>query len=234
MVERQLENWEVSDAWGEEPIVSLNPVLLARHLRRSFAVSIQLPFKNGDVERCRGVLAGNVKNELLLVEMLSTADLLVGDLVQVRMAWGPQLGTFETRIAKLMKEPRLCFLEFPENVHLVNLRRTPRLTVFFPAEAELTGAGISGTRVLKVRMMDLSAGGCSLRSRAEIPEDAQVRVAFMLPGDLTVNTLKAKVIDCELMGRTFQTRIKFLQDPGTAPTLKEIAKWVDEGLSYAG
>jgi hypothetical protein len=119
-------------------------------------------------------------------------------------------------------------------VETVNLRKAQRIQAFFPAEVQVSkqASGSADMYLLKTRVLDISAGGCSFRSKTKLNANADVKIAFSLPGDRHIQSVLATVIECTASGAVFHNRVKFSQDATNAPILQEIGKWIADSLTF--
>ena len=85
--------------------------------------------------------------------------------------------------------------------------------------------------LLKTRVLDISAGGCSFRSKIKLPA-ATVHISFALPGERRIQSLKGEIIQSVQVGLVFHSRVKFAHEPANIPVLQDVAKWVAEGVSF--
>jgi hypothetical protein len=204
----------------------------ARQLSQNATVYVRRPDEGEGVRHC-GILIGNQRDEFLLIGVLDGSAFGAGDSMIVRMGLGPHLVGFESRIFKKMDDPTLYLIEFPHKIAAMNLRKAQRLQAFFPADVKVEKPPSRDVMLLQTRVLDISAGGCSFRSKTKSPSDAAAQISFSLPGERHIQSLKASVIDSSPVGTVYHSRAKFLAEPTNLPNLQEIAKWVSEGLSYA-
>ncbi len=205
-------------------------------LSENAPVYAQRPEK-GDPSRHTGMLIGNIKDEFLLIGGFAGADFGVGEKIVLRMVFGNHLVGFETEVMRRFDEPLLYIVKFPLQVESLNLRKSQRIQAFFPAEVQvskLAGAATADMYLLKTRVMDISVGGCSFRSKMKLAPNAEMRITFSLPGDRHIQSVGAAVIDCTSLGTIFHNRVRFNQDPANLPILQEIAKWVNDSLTFTG
>jgi hypothetical protein len=190
----------------------------------------------GDPNRHTGVLIGSIKDEFLVIGGFTTTDFDINERIVLRMVFGSHLVGFETQVFKKIEHPHLYIVKFPLQVESLNLRKAQRIQAFFPAEVQISkqAGGTADMYLLKTRVMDISVGGCSFRSKLKLVGNAEVRVAFSLPGDRHIQSVGATIIDCTNLGNIFHNRVRFNQDPANLPILQEIAKWVNESLSFTG
>ena len=192
-------------------------------------VFVQRP--GADTDKHTGLLIGNLKNDWLLIGIYDGAEYAVGDKLQLRTAVGSHLVGFDTEVLQKFEDPALYRLAFPKTVNAVNLRKAERIQAFFPADVQVTTPG-ADTYLLKTRVLDISAGGCSFRSKTKLPDTSALKISFALPGDRQVQSVKSSVIESLPMGLVYHTRVRFMQEPTSVPILQEVAKWVAEGLTF--
>jgi len=190
----------------------------------------------GDPARHNGFLIGNFKDTSLLIGGLTSAELRNGERIILRMVIGNHLIGFETLVLKKFDDPQMYLVQFPLQVESVNLRKAQRIQAFFPAEVQISkqASGTADMYLLKTRVLDISAGGCSFRSKTKLISGADVKISFSLPGDRNIQSVMASIIDCSTAGAVFHNRVKFSQDPANLPILQEIGKWVADSLTFTG
>jgi len=182
--------------------------------------------------RHSGMLVGNVRDQYLVLAVFDGSEFGTGERLVVRMALGAQLVGFETVVLKKFDDPLLYLVDFPQHIDAINLRKAQRIQAFFPADVKVSTAGAEQVLLLKTRVLDISAGGCSFRSKTKLPTSVSAHLTFALPGDRQIQSVKAAVIDSLPVGAVFHCRAKFIQEPTYLPNLQEIAKWVAEGVSF--
>jgi hypothetical protein len=204
----------------------------AKQLSQNATVYVRRP-EEGEAVRHGGILIGNQRDEFLLVGVLDGSVFGSGDVMVVRMALGPHLVGFESHVFKKLEEPALYLIEFPSKIAAMNLRKAQRIQAFFPADVKVEQPVSRDVMLLQTRVLDISVGGCSFRSKTKPPCNS-AHISFSLPGERHVQSLKSSVIDSCPVGAVYHSRAKFLTEPTNLPNLQQIAKWVSEGLSYAG
>lgn len=203
-----------------------------KQLSENAPVYVQRPGTGTESVRHTGILIGNLKDQLLVIGIFDGAEFAIDERLVVRMALGAHLVGFEAQVVKKLDDPPLYLIRFPQRIEAINLRKAQRLQAFFPADVQLAKGGSGDIHMLKTRVTDISAGGCSFRSKTKLPGAAAVQISFALPADRHIHSVKATVIECAQVGFVFHTRAKFLQEPSNLPALQEVAKWVAEGLSF--
>jgi hypothetical protein len=190
----------------------------------------------GDPARHNGVLIGNFKDEMLLIGGFTTVEMRVGERIILRMVLGNLLVGFETQVVKRYDDPQMYLVKFPLHVESINLRKSQRIQAFFPAEVQVSkqASGTTDMYLLKTRVLDISAGGCSFRSKTKLVSGADVKISFSLPGDRQIQSVLATIIECSPAGVAFHNRTRFSQDPANLPILQEIGKWIAESLTFTG
>ncbi len=204
-----------------------------KQLSENAPVYVQRPGTGSERIRHTGILIGNLKDQLLVIGIFDGAEFTIDERLVVRLALGAHLVGFETQVVKKLDDPPLYLIRFPQRIEAINLRKAQRLQAFFPADVQVSKVGSGDIHMLKTRVLDISAGGCSFRSKTKLPSAEGVQITFALPADRHIHSVKAAVIECAQVGMVYHTRAKFLQEPGNLPALQEVAKWVAEGLSFA-
>lgn len=207
---------------------------IARKLAENAPVFVQRAGAN-DPSRHTGILIGNIRDEFLVVSGFAV-DFQPNERLILRMVVGNHLIGFETQVLRKIDDPTMYVVSFPLRVESLNLRKSQRIQAFFPAEVRLSkpAGGAADMYLLKTRVLDISAGGCSFRSKTRLVDDAEVKISFSLPGDRQIQSVTARIIECTPMGNVFHNRVKFSQDAPNLPILQEIAKWVADSLSFTG
>lgn len=210
------------------------PVPFAKKLSENTPVFAQRT-SGGDPARHNGILIGNIRDEFLVISGFAV-EFAVNERIILRMVVGNHLVGFETQVLRKFEDPRLYVVKFPLQIESLNLRKAQRIQAFFPAEVRLAkpAGGAADMYLLKTRVLDISAGGCSFRSKTRLAADTEVKISFSLPGDRHIQSVTATVIECTPAGSVFHNRVKFSQDAPNLPILQEIAKWVAESLSFTG
>jgi hypothetical protein len=182
-------------------------------------------------DRHSGILIGNIRNERLLIGVYDGVELDTGEGIVVRLGMGSHLVGFETQVLKKVDDPPLYVVKFPEQVHAMNLRKAQRIQAFFPADVQVREPGSDQVYLLKTRVLDISAGGCSFRSKTKLPA-AHVQMSFALPGERRVHSVKGAIVESARMGLVYHSRVKFVNEAVNVPIMQDVAQWVAEGLSF--
>ncbi len=187
-------------------------------------------------QRFRGQLLGQVSPEYLLLAEVDGAGLAIGERIVVRtLQAGKALG-FETTVREVVERPvRLCFVDLPEAIEVIHLRKADRLDVFVPVDIRhATGKDSSGdTILLKGNIVDISGGGCRVFTKRPIPAETVVNVSFTLPGERNACAISGSVIDSFAQNTLFGQRIKFFAAEKNLAELSEIKRWVNQNLAFA-
>lgn len=185
-------------------------------------------------ERHNGILIGNIHEETLLIGNFDTIEFSAGEKIVLRMLLGSHLVGFETRVVRKFEPPLIYLVTFPQKIESLNLRKQHRVQAFFPADAQVGsfGASPSDVLLLKTRVLDISSGGCSFRSKSKVQAASEVKITFTLPGDRQIQSVKGTVIDSAKVGALFHNRVKFSLEPANLPIVQEINKWIADSLSF--
>lgn len=205
-----------------------------KQLSQNSAVFVQRPGTGSENIKHTGILVGNLKDQLLVIGIFDGAEFDKDERLVVRMALGAHLVGFESQVVHRVDNPSLYLIRFPQRIESINLRKAQRLQAFFPADVQGSKHGSGDVFMMKTRVLDISSGGCSFRSKNKLPSAQAIQISFTLPGDRYVHAVKASVIESTQVGLVFHTRAKFLQEAGNVPIMQEVAKWVAEGLSFGG
>jgi PilZ domain len=206
----------------------------AAFLARLGAHAKIVAFRSGADEGTRhpGVLLGQVRGEWLLIASDSQAPFEVGDGIQVRVSLGSHLIGFESAVLVKFGDSQLFAIELPARVHALNLRKAERIPAFIPADIQLHSTAAGDTLLLKARIVDLCAGGCSFRLKTKVQRAADAKITFDLPGGKQRLTVKASVIESVRVDRVFHCRVRFTEDPQNIVPLQEVQSWVSESLGF--
>ncbi len=187
----------------------------------------------GDPARHAGLLIGNIGDQYLVLGGFTDVEMSAGEKIVLRTVLDNHLVGFETQVKFKIDQPRMYIVTFPAKIETINLRKAHRIQAFFPADAQVSGAGDDGNvLLLKTRVLDISGGGCSFRSKTKLHANAQVALSFTLPGDRHIQTVRGMLLDSAAAGTVFHSRIKFVQDPANLPVIGEINKWINENLTF--
>jgi hypothetical protein len=231
MVESRVARGAGAESRNNPPLTSENADFFRKQLARNAPVFVQRAVGD-ESPRHTGALVGNFRDTYLVIGIFDGAEFAVGEKLLVRIALGAHLVGFATEVLKRVDDPPLYLLKFPQTLEAVNLRKAQRIQAFFPADVVVQNQG-GDTFLLKTRVLDISAGGCSFRSKTKLPSSATVQLSFSLPGERLIQNIRGSVIDCTIAGLVYHTRCRFSSDAASAPIVQEIAKWVSEGLKFA-
>jgi hypothetical protein len=184
-------------------------------------------------EKLRGMLIGNVGVDSLLIGGFQGIRLEPGEPLVVRTMLDSQVVGFETKVLSAIDDPRAYFVSFPSDAAFLNLRKADRIQAFFPADVSTKARATDGTLLVKARVVDISAGGCSFRSKTRLQNEAEVRMSFMLPGERQVQAGQGVVLESKPLGAVFHNRTTFPRDLGNAPLIRDVETWITENLPYA-
>jgi len=213
---------------GAKPVP--DPLGLLKELGENAAVFVQRPGAD-TAGRHTGILIGNIRNQQLVIGVYDGVEFKVGEHLILRMSRGPHLVGFDTHVLKKLDDPPLYFVQFPIKIEAINLRKAQRIQAFFPADVRVNRPGSDQVLLLTARVLDISAGGCSFRSKSKLPA-AEVNMSFALPGDRHIQSVRGSLVESVPAGLVFHSRVKFSQEPSNIPAMQEVAKWVAEGLSF--
>jgi hypothetical protein len=185
-------------------------------------------------QRHSGLLVGNIGDNHLVIGGFQGTEFAMGERLVLRMVLGNHLIGFQTVIERRFEGPTLYICQFPLKIESVNLRKADRIQAFFPADVSFSkGGGDAGEmRILKTRILDISAGGCNFRSKSKLETNLDVRISFILPGDRQIQSVKAVVLESVLAGSIFNNRVRFTQDSSNAVILPEISRWVTDSMTF--
>jgi hypothetical protein len=187
----------------------------------------------GDPARHAGLLIGNIGDQYLVLGGFTDVEMSAGEKIVLRTVLDNHLVGFETQVKFKIDQPRMYIVTFPAKIETINLRKAHRIQAFFPADAQVSGAGDDGNvLLLKTRVLDISGGGCSFRSKTRLQAESQVTLNFSLPGDRRIQSVRGTLLDSQAVGAVYHSRIKFSQDAANVPILSEITKWVGESLTF--
>jgi hypothetical protein len=213
------------------PKSTLDTNAFLKQLSENAPVFVQRPGADA-AGRHTGILVGNIRNQMLVIGVYDGVELAPGERIILRMSMGSHLVGFDAQVVKKTDDPPLYFVQFPGKLEAVNLRKAERIQAFFPADVQVSKPGSDQIYLLKTRVLDISAGGCSFRSKTKLPA-SNVQISFALPGDRHIQSVRGNIIESSQVGMVFHSRIRFIQEPSTMAILQEVAKWVAEGLTFA-
>jgi hypothetical protein len=210
-----------------------DPVPLAE-LYQPRPISIQRGREGG--ERLRGQLLGQVSPRYLLLAGSEEALLAPEDAIVVRTLQAGKAFGFATVVREVIEQPvRLYFVDLPQSVEAISLRKAERLELFVPADVRYaTGKGEGTETVLaKGNLVDVSGGGCRLFTKRGIAAGQVLNVSFILPGERHECVVSGSVIDSFNQGALFGQRIKWFANEKNLEDLTLIKRWVQQHLDFA-
>jgi c-di-GMP-binding flagellar brake protein YcgR len=145
---------------------------------------------------CRGVCS----DRFVMVQTPPDPDiqkkLETGEPAVIRFVESGMVCGFKTRINKAITFPfRLIFFDYPDNLEVVNLRNSKRVSLHLKADIQWHGEAYTG--VIK----DLSEGGCFFvikywqdEAFNDLGMESAFPIKFKIQGDKTPIELKARVV----------------------------------------
>lgn len=128
----------------------------------------------GEGARLKASLVGMEAGAFLIFGMPAAAQakkFVKGRKIIARYAHAGSVYGFRCEVLGGIEQPlRLLFLAYPEKVENINLRKSPRIDCFLPAEIEVQGTVCSGV------VADISLGGCKFMAKQE--ESGDLRTAL--------------------------------------------------------
>ena len=188
-----------------------------------------------DSPKHKGFLVGNIHKELLVIGGIQDADFSIGDNLIIRLVLESEAVGFVTTVKEIAKAPlKLYFVAFPERVESVNLRKSLRLTVFFPAEVRAKKSPEEGADVhlLQAMVLNISGGGCFFTIKNATEPFPEVNISFSLPGEKHVHSIRAKVLDSTARKAITGQRVKFAEIVENVAPLADINRWVEQHSSF--
>lgn len=200
----------------------------------------QLPIaiqrEGANQERIPGQLLGLVSPDYLLLSGTDDAPLAKEERIVVRtLQSGKALG-FATTVREVVEHPvRLYFVDMPQSVEVLKLRKSDRIDLFVPADIRFaTGKeSDSDTLLLRGNMVDVSGGGCRVFTKRSIPPSTVVNVSFTLPGERHSCVVSGSVLDVAPQNALFCERIKFFGSEKNLEDLAEIKRWIQQNVVFA-
>ncbi len=205
------------------------------NLNRNVAVMIQRT-DTTDETRYQGYLIGNIHKDLLVIGGIAVDDIKFGENLIIRMVLENEVVGFVSTVREIARAPaRMYFVSFPEKWETVNLRKSLRLNVFFPAEIQAKNPVNSDCDIhlLKAMMLNISKGGCFFSSRLSVKSDSDVRISFSLPGETHVHSVSGKVIHNLPKNSVHAQRVKFSGKVENVTGLAAVRKWIDQNHGFA-
>jgi len=157
--------------------------------RNPVRVTILSPISHEQVVRMPGILSEATETEVV-VDFLSTPPDLARAQVTVEVLSGGNLHWFHSRTQRVFGVGRLA-LDLPEGVH-DSRRSHPRVDLEVPVRLLTYG----GRRYVTATLRDLSAGGASLQSEAELKQGERVTLIFALGSGMFLRDLEMEVVRC--------------------------------------
>ena len=215
--------------------------MLAMGSEQAAPISTAVPItvqrmRSGAGDRHAGTLVGNIQKDYLIISGLDDVELEIGEPIVVRMIHQNVVHGYQTTVQGVIDAPvRLYVIAYPERVESVNLRKSERLKVFFPANVRAQAEpGIEGDLLmLNGMLLNLSAGGCCFTSKRSVQPASRISLSFCFPGETHVHTLTGQVLSSVAGGGIYAQRVRWLQEGKDLPELSEIRKWIEQNLSYA-
>lgn len=210
---------------GSEAILNLN---------RSLNILAQRQGSE-DYPKHQGFLVGNIHKELLVIGGFQDADFCIGDNLVIRLVLESEAVGFVTTVKEIAKAPlKLYFVAFPDRVESVNLRKSLRLTVFFPAEIRAKKPAEQGADVhlLQAMVLNISGGGCFFTTKNATEPFPEVNLSFSLPGEKLVHSVRAEVLHSTPRKAITGQRVKFAEIVENVAPLADINRWVEQHSSF--
>lgn len=165
---------------------------LDKCLEVGLSVFLDLDPENASNERYRAVIRGWEKDRFILVERQSPGmkTLHRGRLCAVRMLHGGEVWGFYSTILDLVPacSDKKIHIAWPKRVSHLMVRRHERAQMDALCTAKLAdGSIISG------KMVDLSASGCRVQFKMNLPQNTGFLLSFTLPDGAPVQELAATV-----------------------------------------
>jgi hypothetical protein len=210
----------------------MNP---ARDLAISTSLPISIQRASGDSNRHAGTLVGNIEQDYLIIGGLKDVQLEIGEPIIVRMVHESSVKGYQSSVQGVIDAPvRLYVISYPERVESVNLRKAERLSVFFPADVRAeVQPGAKDIVMLQGMFLNISAGGCCVSTKRQIPSSARVAVAFSLPGESHVHHARGVVLTTLAGDSVYAQRVRWIKESSDQPVMGAIGKWIEQNLSFA-
>ena len=186
--------------------------------------------------RVQGFLVGRHLKDFLLFGGLKALNMKPGETLVVRMLLGNEVVGFRTTVQGLLHEqPPVWRVAFPEQVETVNLRRAPRLAVFFPTDvrAKHDAPDTQSVHMLRAIVLNLSNGGCRFSSKTQVSAKETVHLSFSLPGDRLVQTLTGEVLEAGRSRQVYSQRVRFTNGAAQKGPLAQIAEWMQINAPFS-
>lgn len=184
-----------------------------------------------DPNRHAAQIVGYVHMRYLVIGDLQGVNLLVGELVLIRMLTEGEAVAYQVTVKKINSNPVLFMTSFPEKVESVSLRASERIKALFPMEVRQTTD--TAYTNFDSMVVDISEGGCSFSCKTAIREQSSVSIVFSLPGSQSVIRLSGKIVGLATRNTIFSHRFQFEDSDENTIGRATIKKWIDEVSVYA-
>ena len=208
-----------------------NPVL---KLVRNMPITVQ-PCGSDAKERHAGILVGNIGDKYIVFCGFADAEFQVGDELIVRMVLESEAIGFTTQIEEVTEKPaRIYFGKFPQSVESLYLRKSARLSVFFPADVR-AAAGEAGEdiQLLKSMVVDIGGGGCRFNAQQSIAPKSEVKISFSFPGEKFIHLLLGRILQSNPKNGMIAHRLRFSEGNENMAAIGEVSRWVQTNHKYA-
>ncbi len=184
----------------------------------------------------RGRLLGAVSPERFALAGVEGAELKPGDEIVIRTLQAGRVLGFSTVVREVVQEPApLVFVEAPQQLEVHNLRKADRMDVFLPTDIRYKAGKPNAEDVLMLRgnLVDVSAGGCRIFTKRQIPLTTVVNVSFTLPGERHTLSLSGNVLESFAQSAVYGHRVKFFQQEKNVEDLAALKRWINQNAVFA-
>lgn len=184
----------------------------------------------------QGMLYGTIPGRNIIVGGFETIEFSEGDELVVKSTIGSHVIGFWAKVEQCVAgREKLYLLTYPKQVDELNLRKTERVNVMIPVEMNHAAGGAGETEEINFKglLLNISDGGCLLRSERPWPDDLHCGLKFTLPGEADSFILSGEVVRLNGEGnRVGNFGVQFGNGPINARALKELRDWIAEKRTF--
>ena len=202
---------------------------------QNLPLMVRFPGEEGGEQR-DGMLYGSVEGECLIAGGFGEEEFAVGqELIARTVLQGHVIGFWATVKQKMEGVGTMYLLSYPSQVESLDLRKSPRLNVFIPAEFEIHGQGKEYKKQnFRGVLVNLAGEGCCFSSGKGLPEKFQCKFTFSLPGSGESLTLSGKVIrNCVENEDMAKLGVEFSRGRTDKAATDQVKAWISSNQPFA-
>jgi hypothetical protein len=206
---------------------------------RDMLISTSLPITvqrtQGDSARIPGTLVGNIHDEFLILSGLKDIDLQIGEQIVVRMVHESSVYGYQSSVQGIIEAPvKMFVISYPQRVESVNLRKSERLKVFFPASVRApVNPPAQDLQILSGMLLNISSGGCCFSSKRQVQTSSRISLSFSFPGETHVYNVRGVVLVTLAGDGVYAQRVQWLKEGPDQPVLAAIGRWIEQNVPFA-